>query len=158
MKDLLASFDKDKMNTAIFIALCTVSSLCCLTAAEPVAEIQRAGLVYILRQAGSNFYKVGLTSGSVSARIKQLQTGNPNKISEVFSQKVKDVGQAEKAAKDAVKKYHAHPKYQGGMEWYEVPSKETSSFINTIKGAISRFRSQKMMLLEQAIAQMFNQE
>lgn len=146
------------MNLAVIIALCVVSSLGCLEAAEPVAEIQRSGLVYILRQAGSNFYKVGLTSGNVASRIKQLQTGNPNKISEVFSQKVKDVGQAEKAAKDSVKKYHAHPKYQGGMEWYEVPSKEASSFINTIKGAISRFRSRKMTLLQQAIAQMFNQE
>ena len=147
------------MNTAILFALCIVSSLGCLATAEPVAEIQRAGLVYILRQAGSNFYKVGLTSGSVANRIKQLQTGNANKISEVFSQKVKDVGQAEKAAKDAVKKYHAHPKYQGGMEWYEVPSKESSSFINTIKGAVSRFRAEeKMTLLQQVIAQMLNRK
>ena len=146
------------MNAAILFTLCVVSSLGCLATAEPVAEIQRAGLVYILKQAGSNFYKVGLTSGSVTNRIKQLQTGNPNKISKVFSQKVKDVGQAEKAAKDAVKKYHAHPKYQGGMEWYEVPSKETSSFINTIKRAVSRFRAEEMTLLQQVIAQMLNRK
>ena len=150
--------ESSKMNAAILFTLCVVSSLGCLATAEPVAEIQRAGLVYILKQAGSNFYKVGLTSGSVTNRIKQLQTGNPNKISEVFSQKVKDVGQAEKAAKDAVKKYHAHPKYQGGMEWYEVPSKESSSFINTIKGAVSRFRAEEMTLLQQVIAQMLNRK
>lgn len=145
------------MNTAIFITVCIVSSLGCLEA-EQVAEIQRGGLVYVLKQAGSNFYKVGLTSGSVADRIKKLQTGNPQKISSVFSQKVTDVGQAEKAAKDSVKKYHAHPKYQGGTEWYEVPSKEYSGFINTIKGAIQRYRSSKMTLLQQVIAQMFNQE
>ena len=149
--------ESSKMNAAILFTLCVVSSLGCLATAEPVAEIQRAGLVYILKQAGSNFYKVGLTSGSVKNRIKQLQTGNPNKISEVFSQKVKDVGQAEKAAKDAVKKYHAHPKYQGGMEWYEVPSKESRSFISTIEAAIRRFRAEeKVTLLQQVVAQMLN--
>ena len=151
--------ESSKMNTAILFTLCVVSSLGCLATAEPVAEIQREGLVYVLRQEGSNFYKVGLTSGDVTDRIKQLQTGNPNKISEVFSQKVKDVGQAEKAAKDAVNKYHAHPKYQGGMEWYEVPSEESSDFIDTIEGAISRFRAEeKMTLLQQVIAQILNRK
>ena len=150
--------ESTKMNAAIFITLCIVSSFGCLEA-ERVAEIQaRPGLVYVLKEAGSNFYKVGLTSGNVNDRIKQLQTGNPRKISAVFSQMVTDVGQAEKAAKDAVKKYHAQETYGGGTEWYEVASNEYSSFLNTIEGAIKRYRSSKMTLLQQTIAQMFDLE
>ena len=55
-------------------------------------------------------------------------------------------------------KYHAKPKYGGGVEWYEVPTKEVSSFINTIKGAIARYKGEKMSLLQQVIAQMLNQQ
>ena len=129
-----------------------------------MAQIQaRPGTVYVLKQAASHFYKVGLTSGNVADRIKQLQTGNPKKISQVFSQKVTDVGQAEKAAKDSVKKFHAHPEHQGGTEWYEVPSNKYSGFIKTIESAINRYRSKisnRMTLqsLQQAIAQMLNKE
>ena len=75
------------MNTAIFITLCIVSSLSYLQA-EPVAEIQTPrgpGIVYVLRQATTNFYKIGLTTGTVAKRIKQLQTGNPQEIKEVYS-------------------------------------------------------------------------
>ena len=68
-----------KMNTAIYITLCIVSSLGCLEA-EPLAEMQREGFVYVLEEAGSNFFKVGLTSQNIAGRIKQLQTGNPQKI------------------------------------------------------------------------------
>jgi hypothetical protein len=145
------------MNGAILLTLCVVSSLGCLAAAEPTAEIQRGGLIYVLQQAKSNFYKVGLTSGTVGQRIKQLQTGNPQQIKEVFSQNVKDVGKAEGAAHRAVKQYHAKETHGGGVEWYEVPKPQVKNFINSIKVAISKYRSEeKMTLLQQVIAQMLN--
>ena len=123
-----------------------------------MAEIQRKGLIYILQQAGSNFYKVGFTSRNVNSRLKELQGGNPHKIVPVFHRSVKDVGQAEKAAKDSVKKYNCQHKYGGGVEWYEVPKAEKNKFLSTIKGAIGRFKGKKMSLLQQIIAQMLNQQ
>ena len=115
----------------------------------------------MLRQAASNFYKVGLTSGNVADRIKKLQMGNPHKISEMFSQKVTDVGQAEKAAKNSVKKYHAFEEHQGGTEWYEVPKNEYQGFITSIEAAIKHYRpkvSNRMTFLQRVIAEMLDQE
>ena len=149
------------MNVAIFITFSIISSLGCLEA-KPVTQIQaRSGLLYVLKQAGSNFYKIGFTSRSVADRIKQLQTGNPQRITKKFSQKVTDVGQAEKDAKDAVKKYNILDMYQGGTEWYKVPQDEYSSFKTSIKQAIRHFRpkmNNRLALLRQAVAQMFDQE
>ena len=68
-------YKSSKMNTVIFATFCIISSFGYLEV-KPVAEIQgRSGFVYVLRQAASNFYKVGLTSGNIADRIKKLQTG-----------------------------------------------------------------------------------
>lgn len=38
------------------------------------------GFVYLMCDANSNLYKIGVTSGSVESRMKKLQTGNGNEI------------------------------------------------------------------------------
>ena len=157
-KTIISEIETSKMRVVIFVALCFVSSLICIEADEPMAEIQRKGLIYILQQAGSNFYKVGFTSRNVNSRLKELQGGNPNKIVPVYQQRVKNVGQAEKAAKDSVKNFHVHPRLGGGVEWYEVPRNRKDSFINTIERAIGRFKGEKESLLQQIITQMLNQQ
>ena len=149
------------MNVAIFITFSIISSLGCLEA-KPVAQIQaRSGLLYVLKQARSNFYKVGFTSGSVADRIKQLQTGNPQRITIMFFETVTDVGKAEKAAKTSVKEFSILNKHQGGTEWYEVPEGKYSSFKTRIEEAIGHFHpkmNNRLALLRQAVAQMFDQE
>ena len=78
----------------------------------------------------------------------------------MFSQKVTDVRQAEKAAKDSVKKYHTFEKYQGGTEWYEVPKNKYQGFLLTIEAAIKRYRlvSNRKTFLQRVIAEMLEQE
>lgn len=149
------------MSTSIIVTLCIVSFLVCV----PVEQVQGSpGLVYVLRQARSNFYKVGLTRGRVADRIRNLQTGNPQRISEVYSEKVTDVGQAEKAAKDSVKSFNVFEKYQGGTEWYEVPKYQYPRFMRRIKSAIRRFRPKisssrlNLVLLQQANTEILDTE
>ena len=148
------------MNKAIFFALFVLLSAY-YAEAEPVAETQGRvkGFIYVLKEGAGRFYKIGFTTSTVAKRIKQLQTGNPRKITEVFSQKVSDVRAAEQAAKAATKKFHAHGSMQGGTEWYDVATNKYSGFLGAIKAAINRFKAKKVMLLQQlqAMAQMIDQ-
>lgn len=45
------------------------------------------GIVYLLRQVdinGNELFKIGITKNDVKKRIKQLQTGNPNRIDLIY--------------------------------------------------------------------------
>ena len=94
----------------------------------------------MLKQARSNFYKVGFTSRSVADRIKTASDWKSTKNNrEKFSETVTDVGQAEKAVKTSVKEFNIRNKYQGGTEWYEVPEDKCSTFKTSIERAIGHF-------------------
>lgn len=43
------------------------------------------GNVYLLCDANSNLYKIGVTRGDVENRVKKLQTGNGNEIHVVYT-------------------------------------------------------------------------
>lgn len=40
--------------------------------------------IYILNAQGTDLYKIGITTRTTTKRIKNLQTGNPNSIVEVY--------------------------------------------------------------------------
>lgn len=46
---------------------------------------ETAGHIYMVRAIGTNLYKIGITSNSVSGRIKGIQTSSPHKLELVCS-------------------------------------------------------------------------
>lgn len=47
---------------------------------EPVSAGEDSGAIYIVRMKGTDYFKVGYTSGTVQTRMKQLQVGNPKPL------------------------------------------------------------------------------
>lgn len=82
--------------------------------------------LYVISQAQSDFCKVGITS-DVPARIRQLQTGNPEKIIILRVIVCKDEEQA-KALEKAFHERYADFKAQG--EWFAVNGIRVLSDIN----------------------------
>ena len=63
--------------------------------------------------------------------------------------------------KTSVKEFNIRNKYQGGTEWYEVPEDKCSTFKTSIERAIGHFHpkmNNRLALLRQAVARMFDQE
>ena len=50
--------------------------------------------VYILRSGSENLFKIGRTDGDVDARIRQLATGNPYKLTSSMSSKLSTIRSA----------------------------------------------------------------
>jgi hypothetical protein len=54
-------------------------------------DFPNCGYVYLINtEELSNIYKIGFTKKDPNIRLKQLQTGNPNKLNLFYSFKVKD--------------------------------------------------------------------
>jgi Meiotically up-regulated gene 113 len=53
-----------------------------LSRARQPSEKPQKGYVYLIRQVGTNYYKIGITA-NLNKRLKQLQTGSANQL-EIF--------------------------------------------------------------------------
>jgi hypothetical protein len=91
------------------------------------------GYVYLLIQSdteGNESYKIGITKNNPELRVKQLATGNPNKISLHTKYESKNYLKVEK---------WLHRKYQtkteAKNEWRILTDEEVFSFINNCKEA-----------------------
>lgn len=93
------------------------------------------GYVYLLMSTDSDglneLYKIGVTKGDVSKRIKALSTGNPNKINQIGLYESKNYLKVEKWL-------HARyrmQKTEANNEWFYLADDEVSSFNDICKKA-----------------------
>jgi hypothetical protein len=91
------------------------------------------GYVYLLLQIdfdGNESYKIGITKNDPNKRVKQLQTGNPNKISLHRKYESKNYLKVER---------WLHRKYQGKTEakneWRTLTDEQVFSFIDDCQAA-----------------------
>jgi hypothetical protein len=91
------------------------------------------GYVYLLLQIdfdGNESYKIGITKNEPNLRLKQLQTGNPNKISLHRKYETKNYLKVER---------WLHRKYQtkteAKNEWRTLTDEQVFSFLNDCKTA-----------------------
>jgi hypothetical protein len=91
------------------------------------------GYVYLLLQIdfdGNESYKIGITKNDPNKRVKQLQTGNPNKISLHRKYDSKNYLKVER---------WLHRKYQGKTEakneWRTLTDEQVFSFLDDCQAA-----------------------
>ncbi len=92
------------------------------------------GYVYLLLQInvqGEETYKIGISKNDPELRVKQLQTGNPNKISVL---QVYETDNHLKVEKWMHRKYFAS-KTLAKNEWRDLSNKDIISFLSDCKKA-----------------------
>ena len=72
--------------------------------------------VYVLRESGTNYYKIGITKNEADKRRRQLQTGNPRDLVELYVFSAADRHAAESYIENKLARYMTNG---GGDEWYE---------------------------------------
>lgn len=77
------------------------------------------GAVYLLYSEHQKLYKIGITSGSVAKRVKQLRTGDPS-IKEVTSIRTLFYRQLEKQLHTLLKGANR------GLEWFALTERDLS--------------------------------
>lgn len=81
-----------------------------------------SGYVYLLCDANSDLYKIGVTRGSIENRLKKLQTGNGNEIHVVSYFKCSNPFRIEKVL-------HRYFKPQNALnEWFSLASDDVLNF------------------------------
>jgi hypothetical protein len=87
----------------------------------------KEGFVYLLVNYGSDpeTYKIGITTGQIDKRIKNLQTGNSNEIILLKFYKSRFYRQIEKS----LHKKYSYLKTNGGNEWFMLPPNSIFDFV-----------------------------
>jgi hypothetical protein len=98
---------------------------CC----EDVMALNEPGLLYIIQEATSEYFKVGVSKNdaSLKARLRNLQSGNWRKLTIKQKSQVSNMNLAEQDAHDTLKGVHVD--VGGGTEWFK-------SDYQTIKAAV----------------------
>jgi len=89
--------------------------------------------VYLLK--AGQYYKIGITSATIEERIRQLQTGNPYKITYVAYGDVKSQKKAQEIENYLHLDYKRH-RLQG--EWFSIPHSEINNVTIKIKSFTTR--------------------
>ena len=88
---------------------------------DQVDALNEPGLMYIIQEATSNYYKVGVSKneGTLASRLSNLQSGNWR---ELTIKKTNDVSNMNLAEQDAHNKLEPeHVSKGGGTEWFQGP-------------------------------------
>ena len=97
--------------------------------------------IYILNEEGTSNYKIGHTKNSIKSRIKGLQTGNSNKIIEIYS------FESPFATKIEHSLHFQYSIYNKNGEWFEL----TENQLDTIKNLIEKMNSNLLFIEENRI-------
>ena len=87
-----------------------------------------SGILYVIQAGNSDYYKIGITMGSVSQRLNELQTGNHLKLSVKFTKYEENVREKERILHEKYRQYNS----QG--EWFKL---ENTIFESILKDLIS---------------------
>lgn len=107
---------------------------------------KKSGHVYVIEEerigkGDCHFYKFG-QSGNPHRRMRQLQTGNPRKLSIfVESDRLEDCVAAEQYLKITFKEYRCPREMNGGTEWFMVEHDENSTFQQKVWKEIRKLNS-----------------
>jgi hypothetical protein len=102
------------------------------------------GFVYLLlsiNDYGEEVYKIGVTKRNVDTRIRELQTGNPNKISVLRVYESDNYLKVERW----MHRKHFDSKTEAKNEWRNLTNEQIITFLDDCKGADEIV---KMMLKE----------
>lgn len=88
--------------------------------------------VYLIRCEENNYYKIGVTK-NIQRRLKQIQTGSPDKIYLVEKYESNYSYKIEKALHGFLSHYHRN------NEWFELPLEEELKFLEMCKTIESNF-------------------
>jgi hypothetical protein len=96
------------------------------------------GYVYLILQTDSNYlesFKIGITKNQPEIRVKQLQTGNPNKISLLKSYKSDNYLKIERW----LHRKHGMTKTEASNEWRYLTNESIDRFITDCEEADDTF-------------------
>lgn len=82
--------------------------------------------VYLIRCEENNYYKIGVTK-NIQRRLKQIQTGTPDKIYLVEKYESDYSTKIERALHNFLAHYHRN------NEWFELPLEEELRFVDNCK-------------------------
>ena len=96
---------------------------------DQVDALNEPGLMYIIQEATSNYYKVGVSKneGTLASRLSNLQSGNWRKLTIKQTSAVSNMNLAEQGAHNELEAEHVSQ--GGGTEWFQGP-------FQTIKAAV----------------------
>ena len=85
------------------------------------ASPHEPGLLYIIQEGKSNYYKVGSSKNqnTLMSRLKNLQSGNWRELTIKQDSEVSDMNSAEQYAHYLLEDYHVEK--GGGQEWFNGP-------------------------------------
>lgn len=86
------------------------------------------GLVYVLEEEGTGFYKIGKSvESNFESRMISLQAGNPRKLTVLYSVLVKDPYKIEADL------HYKYSQYNGNGEWFKLTPKIVEEIITYLK-------------------------
>ena len=101
---------------------------------ELAIDPQARGFVYIIAEAGTTLFKVGRSNDPIT-RLRNLQSGNPRRLSIRAQFDVIDDAAAEASAHRAIAAYRAN--LGGGTEWFDVGNYNT--LYNLVQTAVASY-------------------
>ena len=87
----------------------------------------RDGYIYIIKEGGSSYYKIGVSKSSTYARLKILQVGNPRKLEVILETAVSNYLELE----NELHKYYKDLNING--EWFILNEVLLKEIIKKIK-------------------------
>ena len=86
----------------------------------------KKGFVYLLHEFGDSpeYYKIGITKGTITERLKAIQTGNSKEVIIINYYHSKHYRKIESHFHRLYSKYRT----EGGTEWFELPEEEVFKF------------------------------
>jgi len=96
--------------------------------------------IYIIKNGKRPIYKIGL-SKSPRKRIKEMQTGNPEKLNLLFTRKIAD-RKTENEVRNTLLNTDAYEQADGGSEWI-IKKYEHTKIIDDVNHAIRKCETNK---------------
>lgn len=85
------------------------------------------GILYIIKELQTNYYKVGITKHTPKKRLRDLQTGNPRLLKVVAWFNVDDMRKVESFLHQVLGAYHVR------NEWFNLPEYEVKNLIEYLE-------------------------
>lgn len=93
-------------------------------------DLNQPGLIYIIQEGASNYFKVGVSTNddTVKRRVLNLQSGNWRKLTLIQTNRVSNMNLAEKDAHTSLQDVQVQK--GGGQEWFNSSLKRIADAVN----------------------------
>ena len=98
------------------------------------AKLKQPGLIYIIQEGTSNYFKVGASENenTVKLRVLNLQSGNWRKLTLIQTKSVSNMKLAEDEAHNSLQQVHVQA--GGGQEWFNSSFQTIADAVNAAAG------------------------